>query len=75
MSGNQEIANNSAAGGSVRIDLGALTANWQLLAETAAPAECAAVVKANAYGIGVAQAAPALASAGCNTFWGKRRPS
>jgi alanine racemase len=69
MSGNQEIANNSAAGGSVRIDLGALTANWQLLAETAAPAECAAVVKANAYGIGVAQAAPALASAGCNTFF------
>ena len=69
MSGNQEIANNSAAGGAVRIDLGALTANWQLLAETAAPAECAAVVKANAYGIGVAQAAPALASAGCNTFF------
>mgnify|MGYP006162171099 CR=1 FL=1 len=33
------------------------------------PAESAAVVKANAYGIGVAQAAPALASAGCNTFF------
>jgi len=69
MAGRQETPNNSAAGGAVRIDLGALAANWRLLADTSAPAECAAVVKANAYGIGVAKAAPALAAAGCTTFF------
>jgi len=69
MAGFQDTSDNSAAGGALRIDLGALAANWRLLADTAAPAECAAVVKANAYGIGVAQAAPALAAAGCTTFF------
>jgi alanine racemase len=33
------------------------------------PAECAAVVKADAYGLGMAQAAPALARTGCKTFF------
>ena len=33
------------------------------------PAECAAVVKADAYGLGMALAAPALARAGCKTFF------
>ena len=51
------------------IDLGALAANYRLLRELAAPAECGAVVKADAYGLGMAQAAPALARAGCNTFF------
>ena len=37
--------------------------------DLAAPAECAAVVKADAYGLGMAQAAPALARAGCKTFF------
>ena len=37
--------------------------------ELASPAECAAVVKADAYGLGMAQAAPALARAGCKTFF------
>ncbi len=40
------------------IDLGALAANYRHLRKLAAPAECAAVVKADAYGLGVAQAAP-----------------
>ena len=35
----------------------------------ASPAECAAVVKADAYGLGMAQAAPALARTGCKTFF------
>jgi alanine racemase len=54
---------------SVRIDdLGALTANWRHLADRAAPAVCAAVVKAHAYGL--SEAAPhALARAGCGTFF------
>ena len=51
------------------IDLGAIVANWRLLAEKAAPAECAAVVKADAYGLGVGAVAPALAAAGCGTFF------
>jgi alanine racemase len=34
-----------------------------------APAECAAVVKADAYGLGAAKIIPALAVAGCRTFF------
>lgn len=51
------------------IDLGALVANWRLLAARAAGAECAAVVKADAYGLGIENAVPALAKAGCKTFF------
>ena len=35
------------------IDLGALAANWRLLRDKVAPAECAAVVKADGYGVGL----------------------
>ena len=51
------------------IDLDALAANYRLLRDRAKPAECAAVVKADAYGLGMAQAAPALWRAGCRTFF------
>lgn len=51
------------------IDLGALAANYRRLRELSAPAECAAVVKADAYGLGMAQAAPVLARAGCKTYF------
>jgi alanine racemase len=51
------------------IDLDALTANYRRLRDLASPAECAAVVKADAYGLGMARAAPALARAGCKTFF------
>jgi alanine racemase len=51
------------------IDLGALRRNWRRLADMAAPAECAAVVKADAYGIGIDQAVPALLAAGARTFF------
>ena len=51
------------------IDLGALAANWRELAALAAPAECAAVVKADAYGIGIEPAVGALSAAGCRTFF------
>jgi alanine racemase len=37
--------------------------------ELAAPAQCAAVVKADAYGLGMQEAAPALDRAGCKTFF------
>ncbi len=51
------------------IDLDAITANYRLLSATAKGAECAAVVKADAYGLGVAKVAPALEVVGCKTFF------
>ena len=48
----------AAASGVLTIDLDALVANWRKLEKTAVPAECSAVIKANAYGCGVAIEAP-----------------
>lgn len=59
----------SDAGGILQIDLDALANNWRSLRAAAGGAETAAVVKANAYGIGVERAVPALARAGCETFF------
>jgi alanine racemase len=58
-----------SAPGRLSIDLGALVDNWRELARHAAPARCAAVVKANAYGIGLSEAAPALWAAGARVFF------
>ena len=50
----------SRAGAILRIDLDALCANWQDLRARLAPgARCAAVLKADAYGLGAHQVAPA----------------
>lgn len=57
------------AGARLTVDLAALAANYRLLAARAAGAECAAVVKADAYGLGLAAVAPALAAAGARTFF------
>src|SRR5215207_10035980 len=57
------------AGAVLEIDLGAVVANWRLLAQRAAPAHCAAVVKANAYGLGAPAVAGALSAAGCRVFF------
>ena len=51
------------------IDLGALRENWRKLAGMIAPAECAAVVKANAYGCGIEPVVRALVAEGCRTFF------
>jgi alanine racemase len=51
------------------IDLGALVANYRLLQRHAKPARVGAGVKANSYGLGADQAAPALAKAGCKEFF------
>ncbi len=51
------------------VDLAALTDNWRLLAKRGAPAECAAVIKANAYGLGLEPVMRALLGAGCRTFF------
>lgn len=57
------------ASGLLSIDLAALAANWRALAKRAGKAKCAAVVKADAYGIGLEQAAKALSEAGADTFF------
>ena len=59
----------SEAGGILTIDLAAIVANWRALGERAAPAECAAVIKADGYGCGLEQVAAALAATGCRTFF------
>jgi alanine racemase len=59
----------SEAGGILTIDLAAIVANWRALRARAAPAQCAAVIKADGYGCGIEQVAGALARAGCDTFF------
>lgn len=60
----------ATAGAIITIDLGAVAGNWRTLrSRLASGAECAAVVKADAYGLGAARIAPALAKAGCRTFF------
>jgi len=64
----REIPEN-AAGGVLHIDLDALASNWRTLRDNAGGVDTAAVVKANAYGIGIEKAVPALGKAGCGTFF------
>jgi alanine racemase len=65
-----ELLRHSPGDGAVlTIDLGALVGNYEFLRRTAAPAICAAAVKANAYGLGVDRVAAALATAGCEVFF------
>ena len=57
------------AGALLRIDLSAICDNWRLLRSRVGAADCAAVVKADAYGLGASQVAPALFAAGCRQFF------
>jgi alanine racemase len=59
----------ASATGVLTVDLDAIIANWRKLEKTAVPAECAAVIKADAYGCGAEQVARALSHAGCKTFF------
>ena len=52
----------------VEIDLKALVRNYRKIAAHVRPAKVLCVLKANAYGLGVADYAKALASAGCTMF-------
>ena len=53
----------------LRIDLDALRANWRKLNEVSGSAECAGVIKADAYGLGIDQICRALTEEGCRTFF------
>jgi alanine racemase len=59
----------SQSSGVLTVDLAALADNWRLLSRRVSPRQCAAVVKADAYGVGIEAAAPALHAAGCRCFF------
>ncbi|MBB5703198.1 alanine racemase [Ochrobactrum daejeonense] len=58
-----------AAGGVLTIDLAALRHNYTAVARRIAPTRAAAVVKADAYGLGANRVAPAFYEAGCRDFF------
>lgn len=51
------------------VKLGALRANWRELNRASGRAECAGVIKADAYGLGLKELARALTEEGCGTFF------
>lgn len=53
----------------ITIDLDAIEANYRYYSEQIHPSQIAAVVKADAYGLGVRKIAPALKRAGCQQFF------
>lgn len=67
--GLDSTASYERAGAVLTVDLAAIAANWRALRERLGGAECAAVVKADAYGLGAARVAPAFAAAGCRVFF------
>lgn len=52
----------------LEIDLDAIAANWRAL-DALGPAQTGAAIKADGYGMGAAQVAPALFAAGCRLFF------
>ncbi|MEE8171853.1 MAG: alanine racemase [Alphaproteobacteria bacterium] len=61
---------NAFAGAQLSIDLDAIAANWRALgARLHGGARAGAVVKADAYGLGMAAVAPSLHAAGCRDFF------
>ncbi|MCZ4089803.1 alanine racemase [Sinorhizobium psoraleae] len=58
-----------SASSRLTIDLAALADNWRAMNERSGKARAAAVLKANAYGLGIEQAAPALYAAGARDFF------
>lgn len=53
----------------ITVDLDALEANYRFCREQLKPGNCAAVVKADAYGLGIGRIAPSLRHAGCRQFF------
>lgn len=57
------------APGIITVDLGAIAANWRSADAASGAARAGAVVKADAYGLGIDRVVPALSAAGCSTFF------
>lgn len=66
---NYSGATQANAGALLEIDLGAIVANWQTLGRLHPTGATAAVLKADAYGLGASAVAPALHAAGCRHFF------
>jgi len=70
MSGDTQSPDFGHADSLITVDIGAIVENWRYLDSLSGPrTETASVVKANAYGLGADKVAPALAGAGCRTFF------
>lgn len=65
----QDASEADGACGHLTIDLGALVRNFERLCAEVAPAKAAAVVKANAYGLGADRIAETLYAHGCRHFF------
>jgi alanine racemase len=61
--------NGPETGATLTVDLDAVADNWQALTRRLFAVECAAVVKANAYGLGLEAVTARLVKAGCKTFF------
>ena len=57
------------AGSVLTVDLKAIVDNWRLLSNIGGGAACAAVIKADAYGLDEQEVASALQAAGCRDFF------
>jgi alanine racemase len=57
------------AAATLTVEVAAIRENYRRLRKQAAGVICAAVVKADAYGLGMRQVAPALVAEGCGTFF------
>lgn len=62
-------ARSQHAGALLNINLGAIQENYRILRQRSGRAQCAAVLKADAYGLGADRVAPALSAAGCTQFF------
>ena len=60
---------NKYASSILTIDLNAIAENYNIIKKYGKGCEVAAVVKANAYGLGAQEVAPVLKKAGCKTFF------
>jgi alanine racemase len=63
------LMSEALTGPMLEIDLGALLANWRLASAAFTGRAVTAVVKSDAYGLGLATVAEILAGAGCRGFW------
>lgn len=67
--GHDPHAVSAAARALLTVDLAGIKANWRWLDAVSRGAECAGVVKADAYGMGIEPVVAALWEAGCRTFF------
>lgn len=65
---NTEGPPETEAGAILKVNLSAIAGNWNAL-QKRADAECAAVIRGNAYGCGIVPVTGVLAKSGCKTFF------